>query len=57
MYLSDTDRTMIRHAFFPLHSRIAEHRFPGRVVMLASIPTGLGPSLLARSIESNRLPF
>lgn len=44
MHLGDLDRSMIRRAFFPLHARITERRFPNRVILMAHISTGLGPS-------------
>lgn len=55
-HLSDTDRSMIRRAFFPLHARIAERRFPKRFILTAHVPTGLGPSAIVRAgVESGIL--
>lgn len=55
MHLGDLDRAMIRRAFFPLHARITERNFPGRVILSAQVSTGLGPSLLAHKTKQRRV--
>jgi len=55
MHLGDLDRAMIKRAFFPMHVRIAERRFPNRLILSAQVLTGLGPPAAARN-ESD-LPF